>query len=165
VKFFYLFIFSFFLLLSPPLVFADQTQANLIVVEKSKRRLVLYSQDKILKEYRVSLGPNPEGAKTQMGDGKTPEGKYTIDYKNPKSAYHLSLRISYPNAEDQKRAQELGVNPGGLIMIHGLPNQLGWIGKLQQYKDWTQGCIAVTNAEIEEIWNLVPVGTAVEIKP
>ncbi len=165
MKFVCLFIFSFFLLLFPSLIVADQTQADLIVIEKSKRRLVLYSQDKILKEYKVSLGPNPSGPKTQVGDGKTPEGKYTIDYKNPKSAYHLSLRISYPNEEDKKRAQELGVNPGGLIMIHGLPNHLGWLGKLQQYKDWTQGCIAVTNAEIEEIWNLVSVGTVVEIRP
>ena len=165
MKIFRFFIFLYCFVFFPVLGFCQSSQADLIVIEKSKRRLILYSQDKILKEYKIALGPQPEGPKTQLGDGKTPEGKYIIDQKNSQSAYHLSLHISYPNEEDQKRAKSLGVNPGGQIMIHGLPNHLGWMGKLHQYRDWTQGCVALTNAEIEEVWNLVPVGTAVEIKP
>lgn len=127
--------------------------------------MTLLSAGKVVKTYRVALGGQPVGAKTQEGDHKTPEGIYLIDSKNPKSRFHLALHVSYPNAADQERAKKLGVSPGGLIMIHGLPPLFAWVGAQHLRMDWTDGCIAVTNAEIEEIWRLVPVGTTVEIRP
>ena len=139
--------------------------ADCILVEKSKRRLTLFSQDKIIKQYRVSLGKNPVGHKFQEGDGKTPEGLYWIDYRNPESRFHLSLRISYPNEKDIMRAMKVAASPGGDIMIHGIDKRFAWLGRLHRYLDWTDGCIAVTNREIEEIWTLVPVGTSIEIRP
>jgi len=143
----------------PKLLLADQ-----ILIEKAKRQLTLYRKGEVLKTYQVSLGRTPVGAKIQQGDSKTPEGKYIVDWRNPKSQFHLSLHISYPNAEDKRRAAELGVSPGGMIMIHGLPNGFSAAGPLNTLIDWTDGCIAVTNQEIEEIWKLVPDGTEVEIK-
>lgn len=139
--------------------------ANRILVEKSKRTMTLFSDQRMLRTYSISLGPNPEGHKQQEGDGRTPEGIYWIDWRNPQSKYHLSLHISYPNAEDTQAAAVRGVSPGGDIMIHGLPNGVGVIGKVHLAKDWTAGCIAVTNAEIEEIWAAVPDGAEVEIRP
>jgi murein L,D-transpeptidase YafK len=137
-----------------------------IVVLKSARIMRLYSPDnKIVKEYRVALGRNPAGAKQRQGDSKTPEGTYVIDRKNQHSRFHLSLRVSYPNAQDRQRAQRESVDPGGDIMIHGLMPVFAWLGSLHRQHDWTDGCIAVTNAEIEEIWSLVPVGTKIEIRP
>jgi len=143
---------------------ADLT-ADKILIEKNARRLTLLSQGQVVKTYRIALGGNPEGPKEKEGDNKTPEGTYTIDGRNRKSGYHLSLHISYPNEKDRKRAKELGVSPGGQIMIHGIKNGFGWIGALHTYHNWTQGCIAVTNEEIEEIAALVPDGTPVEIRP
>jgi len=136
-----------------------------LLLEKSKRQLHLLSNGKIIKTYKVSLGKNPMGHKNREGDGKTPEGTYCIDRRNAKSAYHLSLHISYPSAADIKKAQMMGVPPGGDIMIHGLPNGFGFLAPFHPLKDWTQGCIAVTNKEIEEIWNNVPDGTVIIIKP
>jgi murein L,D-transpeptidase YafK len=136
-----------------------------VTVLKSQRELILMKDAQVLKTYRVSLGPHPVGAKNREGDGKTPEGNYTLDRRNPRSRYHLSLHVSYPDAGDIARAQRLGVAPGGDIMVHGLPNGLGWLGGLHRYWNWTNGCIAVTNPEIEEIWELVPTGTHVEIRP
>jgi murein L,D-transpeptidase YafK len=137
-----------------------------IVVLKSARIMRLYSSDnKIVKEYHVALGKNPVGAKQRQGDSKTPEGTYTIDRKNQHSQFHLSLRVSYPSAQNRQRAQREGVDPGGDIMIHGLMPVFAWLGSLHRQHDWTDGCIAVTNAEIEEIWSLVPVGTKIEIRP
>jgi murein L,D-transpeptidase YafK len=136
-----------------------------LVLEKSKRQLHLLSNGKIIKTYKVSLGKNPVGHKTREGDGKTPEGTYLIDRRNAKSAYHLSLHLSYPSAEEIKQAQISGVSPGGDIMIHGLPNGFGFLAPFHHFKDWTQGCIAVTNKEIEEIWNNVSDGTIIIIKP
>jgi tetratricopeptide (TPR) repeat protein len=136
-----------------------------VLIEKGERRMILISQDKALKTYKIALGGNPNGPKERQGDNKTPEGTYVIDYKNIDSAYHLSLHISYPNEKDLKRAKELGVSPGGDIMIHGLKNGYSWIGDSHTAIDWTKGCIAVTDAEIEEIAGLVPIGTIVEIKP
>src|SRR5262245_47545056 len=136
-----------------------------MLVEKAARRLTLLAGGKPIRSYRISLGGNPIGAKQQEGDERTPEGLYTINARNPNSSFHLSLQISYPNAKDRARAAAAGVNPGGLIMIHGIGNGLGWLGALHRLADWTDGCIAVTNAEIEEIWELVPVGTSVEIRP
>jgi murein L,D-transpeptidase YafK len=122
-------------------------------------------EGKLLKSYRVALGRNPIGPKQQEGDMKTPEGLYTIDYRNPTSDYHLSLHISYPSVEDVARAQARDVNAGFDIMIHGLPNGRGWIGAFHRRQDWTAGCIALTDAEIEELWRVTPDGTTVEIRP
>lgn len=143
----------------------ESVRADRIVVLKSKRTMYLYQGDKVLKTYKVALGGKPEGPKTQQGDHKTPEGVYKINARNSKSLYHLSLHISYPNEQDRAQARKRGVKPGGDIMIHGLPDDYAYLGVLHRQHDWTEGCIAVTNAEIEEIWKLVPVGTPIEIKP
>lgn len=135
-----------------------------IVVVKSQHVMTLFSGSKAIKTYRVSLG-TAAGAKQREGDHKTPEGIYRIDQKNAQSHYHLALHISYPNVDDRMRAQRAGVPPGSAIMIHGLPNGFAWMGSMQHFVDWTDGCIAVNDAEIEEIWELVSVGTVVEIKP
>ena len=140
-------------------------KSDRIVILKSRRQLQVWSKDTLLKTYRVALGGVPVGRKMEQGDHRTPEGYYTISGRNENSRYHRSLRISYPNADDRTRAAERGVSPGGDIMIHGLPNGYGWIGRGHLAKDWTDGCIAVTDQEIEEIWRLVPNGTPVEIKP
>lgn len=136
-----------------------------IVVDKHLRELSLLSGDEVVRTYSIALGGEPRGPKEREGDERTPEGAYTIDLRNPHSAYHLSLRISYPNAADRERARAKGVAPGGDIMIHGLPNGLGWLGSLHRLFDWTDGCIAVTDAEIDEIWERVPLGTPIEIRP
>jgi murein L,D-transpeptidase YafK len=126
--------------------------------------MTLWSSGKILKTYKVALGSAPVGPKQVAGDHKTPEGNYIIDAKNAHSQFHLSLHISYPSTADQKKARSLGQPPGGAIMIHGLASPFAYLGPLHRQTDWTDGCIAVTNAEIEEIWTLVPVGTRVEIR-
>ncbi len=136
-----------------------------ILVEKSERKLSIFRGAQKLKTYRVALGRNPVGAKEQEGDMKTPEGIYRIDYRNPKSDYHLALHISYPSDADNARAAERGVNAGVDIMIHGLPNGHGWIGAFHRHKNWTVGCIALTDEEIEELWRVTPDGTPVEIEP
>ena len=136
-----------------------------ILVEKGDRRLSVFRDGKKLKTYRIALGRNPIGPKQEEGDMKTPEGNYTIDYRNPKSDYHLALHISYPSSEDSARAAQRGVNAGFDIMIHGLPNGLGWVGAAHREKDWTAGCIAVTDEEIEELWRVTPDGTMIEIQP
>lgn len=138
---------------------------DLLVVHKAKRELQLLDHGKVIRSYKIALGRTPVGPKLQEGDGKTPEGTYTISGRNPRSKFHLSLRISYPNEADRSRAARLGVAPGGDIMIHGLPNGQGQIGAAHRDTDWTEGCIAVTDAEIEEIWKLVPDGARIEIRP
>jgi murein L,D-transpeptidase YafK len=144
----------------------EQPKAAKIMVYKSERKMVLLdTKSKVLRAYKIALGDKPKGPKTQEGDEKTPEGIYTISGRNQASRYHLSLRISYPNARDVAQAKSRGVSPGGDIMIHGLPNGQGWIGAAHLAHDWTDGCIAVTNMEIEEIWNMVPDGTPIEIRP
>lgn len=136
-----------------------------ILIEKQARRMLLLSKGKVLKSYRIALGGNPIGPKERQGDNKTPEGTYTIDSRNRDSRYHCALRISYPNERDRKRARELGVSPGGDIMIHGIKNGFAQVGDAHAESDWTKGCIAVTDEEIEELDKLVPNGTVVEIKP
>ncbi|MFZ1984631.1 MAG: L,D-transpeptidase family protein [Desulfatitalea sp.] len=136
-----------------------------VVVRKSEREMDLMSKNEIVRSYRISLGANPVGHKIQEGDERTPEGRYTIDYRNPKSRYHLALHISYPDAEDNKRAKAKHLRPGGMIMIHGSPNSWGWAESLLKASDWTNGCIAVSNAEIDEIWTLVKDGTPIVIQP
>jgi len=125
----------------------------------------LLHEGRTVRTYRISLGRNPSGRKEIEGDGRTPEGRYIIDRKKPDSFYHLALHVSYPSAEDRKGAVTLGVKPGGDIMIHGIRNGLGWIGPLHRLMDWSAGCIAVTNREIEEISGAVPVGTEIRILP
>jgi murein L,D-transpeptidase YafK len=144
---------------------AAPSQADRIVILKSARTMTLLSGSKVLKTYKVALGSVPVGPKQIEGDHKTPEGDYVIDAKNQHSQFHLSLHISYPSAADQQRARSLGARPGGAIMIHGLARPFAYLGPLHRQTDWTDGCIAVTNAEIEEIWKVVPVGTRVEIHP
>ena len=144
---------------------ATTIQADKIVIIKSTRTMTLLTGDKVLKAYKVALGAVPVGPKRVEGDHKTPEGDYVIDAKNSHSQFHLSLRISYPSAADQERARSLGLRPGGAIMIHGLTRPFAYLGPLHRQTDWTDGCVAVTNAEIDEIWKLVPVGTKVEIRP
>jgi murein L,D-transpeptidase YafK len=140
-------------------------RADRLIVNKSKRELVLLTDGKVIRSYKIALGRNPVGQKQRQGDSKTPEGAYTISGRNSSSAYHRSLRISYPNAADRDGARQLGVAPGGDIMIHGLPNGRGFIGAAHRLIDWTDGCVAVTDAEIEEIWRLVPDGTPIQINP
>jgi murein L,D-transpeptidase YafK len=149
---------------APALAPADN-RANLIVVEKSARRMTLLRDGQVLKTYEVALGSAPSGHKQQEGDGRTPEGAYAIEFKNARSRFHLALRISYPNAADRASAQRRGVAPGSDIMIHGLPNGHGWLAGLHLWHDWTDGCIAVTDWQVDEIWPLVDVGTTVEIRP
>jgi murein L,D-transpeptidase YafK len=139
--------------------------ADRVLIEKHTRRLTLFSRGRPVKTYRIALGRRPTGAKTMEGDGKTPEGSYVIDHRKPDSQFHRALRISYPNRVDRRRAAAGGVAPGGDIMIHGLPNGMGKIGALHRAYDWTNGCIAVTDDEIDEIWRAVPNGTSVEIVP
>jgi len=136
-----------------------------ILIEKNARRLMLISQGEVLKSYKIALGGNPIGPKERQGDNKTPEGTYVIDGRNKDSRFHLSLHISYPNERDKNRAKELGVSPGGDIMIHGIKNGFSWVGDAHTAVDWTKGCIAVTDEEIQEISKLAPNGTIVEIRP
>jgi murein L,D-transpeptidase YafK len=142
-----------------------QLHVNSILVHKKARTMELIHAGQVLKTYKIALGGEPIGPKTKRGDHRTPEGMYVIDSRNLQSQFHRSLHISYPNAADKERARRLGVPTGGDIYIHGLPNGYGFIGAAHRARDWTDGCIAVTNAEIEEIWRLVDNGTPVEIRP
>ncbi len=144
---------------------ANAIMADKILIEKKQRRLTLFSKGQAMKSYKVALGGNPVGPKEKEGDNRTPEGMYTVDSRNTKSRYHLSLHISYPNTQDILHARSQRVSPGGNIMIHGIMNGFGWIGRFHRWFDWTKGCIAVTNDEIDEIGRLVANGTSVEIKP
>ena len=146
-------------------VLAEGLAADMVLVYKARRTMYLMREGKVMRSYQVALGRNPLGHKNQEGDGRTPEGGYLIDWRNPNSDFHLSLHISYPRPQDYSIASEAGADPGGAIMIHGLPNgrsadQVGHPGF-----DWTNGCIAVSNEEIEEIWQLVDDGTAIFILP
>lgn len=144
---------------------ADGAKADRVIIDKSERRLTLLRGDTPLHSYPIALGSAPKGPKRFEGDERTPEGVYSIDYRNSRSAFHLALRISYPNESDRVLAMEAGLDPGGQIMIHGLKNGQGWLGDRHLGDDWTDGCIAVTNDQIEEIWSLVDLGTPVEIRP
>jgi len=140
-------------------------KADSILILKKDHLLELLAGGKVIRTYKVALGSGGLAPKMREGDGRTPEGHYVIDARNAASAYHRALHISYPNAEDRQRAAKLGVSPGGAVMIHGLPNGKGFIGSAHRLYDWTLGCVAVTDDEIDEIWNMVPVGTPVEIRP
>jgi murein L,D-transpeptidase YafK len=144
---------------------AATPKADKVLIQKSARQLTLLRNGKPFRSYHVSLGSHPEGAKDREGDGRTPEGLYTIDSRNAYSKYHLALHVSYPNAADRARARKLRVSPGGEIMIHGTPNRWRGLRLVFQHTDWTKGCIAVSDSDIEEIWKFVANGTVVEIRP
>jgi murein L,D-transpeptidase YafK len=146
-----------------PWASAQEMGADFIHVDKSDRRLELRRNGRVIGSYEISLGGNPEGPKRQEGDERTPEGSYTIDFRKADSAYHLSLHISYPNQDDRAASAALGAPTGGDIFIHGLPNRYPF--DTAPKVDWTAGCIALDNAEIEEIWRLVPDGTPILIVP
>jgi murein L,D-transpeptidase YafK len=150
---------------APPKGGGPVALADSLVIEKKARRLTLYHLGRPMRTYQVALGRQPVGDKLSAGDRRTPEGLFSIEDRNPNSRFHLSLRISYPDAAHRARAEALGVSPGGDIMIHGLPNGQGSIGAAHRAYDWTNGCVALTDEEIEELWNTVPIGTPVEIKP
>jgi len=144
---------------------AKESHADRVLVLKGERTLELLDHGKVLKKYKIALGGKPVGRKERQGDHKTPEGSYIVDRRNEHSQFYRSLHISYPNAEDRRRAQQSGMAAGGDIMIHGLPNGYGWIGSKHRLRDWTDGCIAVTNEEMDEIWRAVSDGTPIEIRP
>lgn len=150
--------------LLPQLSFSMQ-KADMVLVIKSESKLYLKRNGKIFKTFRVALGENPNGHKQQQGDKRTPEGRYILDFKKVDSAYYKAIRISYPNTTDRAHARRLGVNPGGSIMIHGQKNGFGHLSTITQRSNWTDGCIAVTDEEMDEIWKAVDVGTPIEIKP
>lgn len=137
--------------------------ADRVLIVKSKRSMKLLANGKVLKAYRISLGRTPLGHKQCEGDNRTPEGLYTVIEHKGDSAYHLALRLSYPGPDDMAAAAAKGCSPGGNIMIHGLGTE-SWIRRAHLQRDWTRGCIALTNEEIEEVWELVPNGTIVEIR-
>ena len=140
------------------------TGVTSVVIKKSARKMYLLHKDEVLREYKVGLGFTPEGAKTIEGDGKTPEGVYVINRHNPNSSYHLSVGISYPNRQDMAEANAIGKSPGGDIFIHGLPNDAKERRRAVWRHDWTAGCIAVDNAEIEEIYAMVKDGTSIFLR-
>ncbi len=148
-----------------PRTLAIDARADSLVIHKKKRMMQLYMGGANVKNYPIALGFEPVGPKQKQGDGRTPEGRYTITERNPESIYHLSFRISYPEKEDMQRSRKAGVNPGGDIFIHGWPDNVEQKNVSLPTGDWTRGCIAVTNEEVEELWCLVSVGTPVVIYP
>ena len=151
----------------PVIVDYDRLIADKVLVKKAERRLYLLKDDKPFRSYKVSLGSDPVGHKERKGDGRTPEGQYVLTWRNPKSQFRKALHISYPSVADRLRAERLGVNPGGLIAIHGQPrpNQHRDLQELIRGEDWTQGCVAVSDMEIDEIWQFTLEGTPIEILP
>lgn len=143
----------------------NSEKADSILILKKDHVMELLARGKVIRTYKIALGQGGLAPKNREGDARTPEGHYVIDAKYEHSAYHKALHVSYPNVEDRRRAARHHVSPGGAIMIHGLPNGKGWVGAGHRLYDWTLGCIAVTDEEIEEVWKLVPVGTPVEIRP
>ncbi len=144
---------------------AAEPPVDAVLVIKNERKLFLLANGTAVREYSVVFGANPEGHKQQKGDERTPEGKYLLDYKKSDSAFYKAIHISYPNERDKKRAKKKGVDPGGFIMIHGQKNGIGWLSWISQSFNWTDGCIAVTNSEMDEIFRRVKVGIPVEIRP
>jgi murein L,D-transpeptidase YafK len=140
-------------------------KADLVLVLKEPRRLLLLRGARVLRDYEIALGANPSGPKRHHRDGRTPEGRYFVDGRLVDSRFHRALHISYPNANDREFASRAGIDPGGNVMIHGLPDGERWVGKAHREYDWTNGCIAVTDDEMNEIWELVDDGTPIEIRP
>jgi murein L,D-transpeptidase YafK len=144
---------------------APAGKADFVLVLKKPRRLLLLRGDRVLRDYEVALGKNPDGPKRHYLDGRTPEGRYWIEARVQESEFHRALRISYPNERDRAFARRSGVAPGDGVMIHGLPDGERWVGEEHRDYDWTNGCIAVTDDEMDEIWELVDDGTPIEIRP
>ncbi len=144
---------------APPLTGA----VDRIVIEKGARRMQLFQEGQVVRTYRIALGFTPAGDKVRQGDGKTPEGEFMVDRRNDESAFHLSVGLDYPQPDDRDRAAAGGYSPGGDIFIHGQPNAVPDAFRLRG--DWTAGCIALTNAEMREVWAVTPIGTKVEIRP
>jgi murein L,D-transpeptidase YafK len=140
-------------------------KADSVLVLKGERKLILLSNNRKVKEYLIALGGKPIGKKIMEGDERTPEGRYKLDYRNPNSVAHLSIHISYPDQNDVAQARAKGFSPGGAVMIHGLPKGFGYFGRLHRLLDWTDGCIGVTNPEMDEIWRCVPEGSLIELRP
>jgi murein L,D-transpeptidase YafK len=140
-------------------------RADHVLVLKKERTLQLFSHGKVIHSYKVALGADPVGPKTRQGDHKTPEGDYVLDRRNAHSRFYKAIHVSYPNAQDRASANKKGVAPGGDVFVHGLPNGYAWVGVSHRLKDWTDGCIAVTDEEMDQIWLLVPDGTPIEIRP
>ena len=153
------------LLLLATSVCAVQQKADLVRVVKSESRLYLIRDDEVFGSYNVVFGANPEGHKEREGDERTPEGRYYLTYKNPNSAFHLSIHVSYPNAEDREHARQLGVDPGGDIMIHGQKNGKEWLSRFSRFVNWTDGCIALSNSDMDEVWDAIDAGIPIEIEP
>ena len=139
------------------------TGVDLVKVDKSQSKMMLLSQGEVVREYQVVFGASPQGHKQQEGDEKTPEGIYTLDYKKEDSSFYRSMHVNYPNDQDKQQADARGVSPGGFIMIHGQRNYMGWLAPIMQNFNWTDGCIAITNDEMDDFMNLVDVGTKIEI--
>lgn len=148
-----------------PLTSLSLPRVDRVVVSKSHYSLSLYSRERLVKRFWVALSPNPQGHKLQEGDKRTPEGTYLLDYKKPDSAYYKAIHISYPNEQDRARAQALGVDPGGMILIHGQPNGTPLSGASLQSSNWTDGCIALLNRDMDELWRLIQPGTLIQILP
>jgi murein L,D-transpeptidase YafK len=140
-------------------------KADLVVVKKSQYSLILMKDGKPIKRYWIALGSNPKGPKIRRGDKRTPEGRYLLDYKKDESGFYKAIHISYPNLADLKRAKELGVEPGNMVMIHGQPNYATEEQTAVQNSNWTNGCIALLNQDMAELWELVEPGTPIEIRP
>ena len=148
-----------------PRVAVSDGQADFVLVVKSERKLYLLRDDEVIATFPVTFGSNPEGHKRREGDGRTPEGHYLLDWKHSDSDFYKSIHISYPNDEDKNKALDLGSNPGGAIMIHGQKNGYGWLSPLARYINWTDGCIALKNSDMDKVWESVNSGTPIEIRP
>lgn len=146
------------------LSFSSLAGVDLVKVDKSENKMYLLDNGKVIKEYRVALGDSPKGHKEKEGDEKTPEGTYTLDYKKEDSSFYRSMHISYPNQTDLEEAKKKGVSAGGFIMVHGQRNKFGWLSNFTQNFNWTNGCIALTNAEMDEFMTLVKIGTKIQIE-
>ncbi|WP_440877639.1 L,D-transpeptidase family protein [Thalassotalea sp. PLHSN55] len=144
--------------------FSCFAEVDLVKVDKSENKMYLLDNDKIIKEYHVAFGGSPKGHKEQEGDQKTPEGLYTLDYKKEDSSFYRAMHVSYPNKADLENAKRKGVSAGGFIMVHGQKNRFGWLSSITQQFNWTNGCIALTNKEMDEFMSLVKVGTKIQIE-
>ena len=143
----------------------EQFLADSVLVDKSERKLYLLREGIKYREYSIALGPRPRGHKLHAGDERTPEGRYILDFKTEKSDFYKAIHISYPNEHDIKRASDIGAAPGGSIMIHGTPNNTTLPPELVQMFNWTDGCIAVTDQDMDEIWSAIKPGTPIDIRP
>jgi len=154
------------MLLAPGLLQAGEFPvADEVIIDKSDRELQLLSDGRVFRTFKIALGISPTGDKKEEGDFKTPEGRYLLDVRNPDSDYFLSIHVSYPNIEDRNAAKNLGLNPGGSIMIHGQPNVPSHTETYYRTQDWTNGCIAVSNSDMIDIWLMTGENTPIEIRP